>query len=482
MVEAVRRWYRSRSEHPYIRPWGLSGPILVLIVCLPLLRPLRYRVDTSDPKAVRLDISDNERARLATVQAIVEGRTLALDQSSLYRTSQAPGEGIEERRARLPYSSQPPVLAALLAGPYWVLQRVGLGFDEDFAIVAYVLTLLGSTLPVALAAGLVYRLGRLFELPRPWRATLAVAAVFGSGLLSYATVLNSHAPAAMLVLGSFGSLIHATTARVRGHAYAWLALAGFCAALAAVIDLGAIMFLLLLGAVILAIAWPVGSRLMGLGWYALGSLPPIVLHIALTLPVTGDLCPGLLHTQLSQSDTPAAKALSTLDEDDDEEEAPSLAGVALGHVTDGLLGSHGLLTHFPVLLIGLAGIGIVLRRHWPMPTKGLALVSLGAGMLIVLAYAVSGPDWQQPMFAVRWFVVFLPLLMFWAGAWLRRPHRPAAWSAAAALLAFSILTTLIGATAPFTQARPGEYTAYAAARQLVKGTPASTISMVTPRR
>ena len=41
MVAAIKRWYRNRVRNPYVRPWGLAAPILVLIVCLPLLRPLR---------------------------------------------------------------------------------------------------------------------------------------------------------------------------------------------------------------------------------------------------------------------------------------------------------------------------------------------------------------------------------------------------------------------------------------------------------
>jgi hypothetical protein len=54
-----------------VRPWALFGPVVVLVVALPLLRPLRH----PDPGAM----SDEEMSRLATVQAIAEHGTLAID-------------------------------------------------------------------------------------------------------------------------------------------------------------------------------------------------------------------------------------------------------------------------------------------------------------------------------------------------------------------------------------------------------------------
>ncbi len=38
------------------------------------------------------------------------------------------------------------------------------------------------------------------------------------------------------------------------------------------------------------------------------------------------------------------------------------------------------------------------------------------------------------------------MLLFWAGAWLRRPHRRSSWALAGVLLAFSVAVSLIGAT------------------------------------
>ena len=98
--------------------------------------------------------------------------------------------------------------AALLSGPYWVMHHYGITLDRDPNWVAFWLTLLGVTLPVALSAGLVYRMGRQFELRRPLRGVLGLIVVLGSGLISYSTVLNAHAPAAALLIASATCLLH----------------------------------------------------------------------------------------------------------------------------------------------------------------------------------------------------------------------------------------------------------------------------------
>jgi hypothetical protein len=457
MVEALRLWYVSRrsaaADQPLVRPWGLATPILVLVVCLPLLRPLRHAVN----------ISENEKARLATIQALGEQQTLAIDGTAFAGTSDRI-RVVRDGDVRH-YSEQGPVMSVLLSGPYWVMCRLGLGFDSNLSLSVYLLTLLGCTLPVAGAAGLAYRLGRIFELQRPWRMALAIACVFGTGLVSYATVLNSHAPAAALCLAAVTGIVQAATSRARGGAYGWLLGAGVCASFAAAIDFGALAVLLLLAPVVLALPRSAASRVFGLGFYLLGTLPAIALHAALTLPITGDLRPGFLHPELTVS-APVAQSVAETEEGE-VIRGPSLLVRAGTNFADGVLGPHGLLSHFPVLLLGVSGVGIILHRHWPASTKALAVATLVAGGAVVALYVLLLPSFNQPMFATRWFIPFLPLVVVWAGAWMRRNHHPVVWAGAGCLLAFSVLTTLLGATNPFMAPTGGQHTAYVAAKQLM---------------
>jgi hypothetical protein len=161
---------------------------------------------------------------------------------------------------------------------------------------------------------------------------------------------------------------------------------------------------------------------------------------------------------------------------DEEEVAPDASAwqslwTGLARVAAAFFGRHGVLSHFPVVLLGIIGVSMVMHRHWPSTTKVMASATLaGAGFIIVI-YALRAIDWNQAMFGTRWFVVFLPLTVFWSGVWLRRRHRPASWVLAGILLAFSVGVSLLGATGPLPRDGFPVYTAAGAARNLVKGPP-----------
>lgn len=468
---------RFLSGRP-VRPWALSAPIVVLLVCLPMLRPLRQ----PDPRL----ISDDEQARLGTVQALVEQKTLAIESTAFSSTRDKIAVGNHL------YSNQPPMLAVLLSGPYWVIHRLGWSFDRDPEWVAYLLTLLGVTLPVALSAGLIYRMGRLFELRRPVRAGLGLAVVAGSGLISYATVLNAHASAASLLVSAVACLFYATVTESK-FSVLWIGAAGLLAALSGCIDPPAAIFLLLLLPVIVAFRWPSTRRVAGLLLYAVGAAGPILLHAKLMKPITGDLKPGLFHPELAANldegadadllppgararsgwwrirrrlmnvsfhkISPAQSASIAGDEEDDE--PPTfwrLLGYRLLRTGAIFFGPHGIFSHFPLALLGILGVSTVMHRHWPATTKVLAAATVMGALVIVGVYGAIRADLREGMFATRWFLVFLPLLLFWGGAWLRKPHHRATWSAAVALLAFSVVASLLGATGPLPREGFDRYT------------------------
>ena len=70
LLELFRALFRSRSNS-LVRPWALSAPVLILLLAMPLLRPVRH----PDPR----EVGDEEMALLATTQALVEQKTLASD-------------------------------------------------------------------------------------------------------------------------------------------------------------------------------------------------------------------------------------------------------------------------------------------------------------------------------------------------------------------------------------------------------------------
>jgi hypothetical protein len=455
LVARLTRYRPSKM----VRPWALSAPILVLLVALPLLRPLRYPLPRQ--------ISDEEQARLATIQAIVEHRTLHIDATD-FTTTRSKVEVKDHW-----YSNQPPTMAVLLSASYWVMHRNGMTFRNQGPQVMYLLTLLGATIPAACAAGLIYRMGRLFELRRWWRAALAAAAVLCTGMISYATVLNPHVPAATLVLAAAACLVHVTLSPKKTARPFWMATAGACAALAAAIDPTAIPFLFLLLLVVGAVRRRIGAQAGGILAYAIGAALPIAVHAALTVPITGDFFQGI--TFMPQPPVAAVSPAGSFSpdgasRDEDDGAAPPLWKRLAG----ALFGAHGVLSHFPVLLLGVAGVGMVMHRHWPTAAKVLASATCAGALLLIVVYSADRPewkDWRDAMFAARWFVVFTPLVLFWAGAWLRRKHRPGVWASAAVLMAFSLFVSVVGAVAgPLPQEGFDHYTAAEAWDRLVEPT------------
>jgi MFS family permease len=459
----------------YVRPWALAVPILVLLVSLPLLRPLRH------PDAN--EVSDDEAARLATIAAVAEHHSLSLEGLDLGPGVPLPSTGLIRSHGRV-FSNQPPTMAVLLAGVYWILGKFHLTLRSSPVLTPYLLTLIGVTLPVAGAAGLIYKMSRLFELRRPVRCAFAAIVVFGSGLISYAVVLNAHAPAAALVLGSVAALIYVANSRKPRRNIWWLIASGGCASLAMTLDPPAAVFPLPLMAAIFAMRWPIVRRCAGACLFALGVAAFVYLHLALNFPITGDWKPALLHPELTLARTgshaelatwgtvgaalaPAARATDADDDQPPPSDWQTFFYLLLPRVSGCILGQHGLLTHFPVLLLGAVGMVLVVRNHWPAITKLLALACGIGAIAIVVAYALSPADARGAMFANRWFVVFLPLVLFWSGAWLRHRHGPVAWALAGAILVFSVAVSLIGATDPLPRGGYDRYTAAAAARRLL---------------
>src|SRR5687768_12271228 len=98
-------------------------PVLVLLFCLPLLKPIRQ----PDPRGM----GDEESAIFATVQSLVEHRSLAIDRTAFLNTRHKIRIGPHY------YSQTPPVYPLLLSGGYELLHRFGLTIDSNPTLVMY---------------------------------------------------------------------------------------------------------------------------------------------------------------------------------------------------------------------------------------------------------------------------------------------------------------------------------------------------------
>ncbi len=448
---------RALRRNQNVRVWALSAPVVVLLICLPLLRPLRH----PDPRG----ISNQELSRLATIQSLGETGAFAIDASSFRPVSDTVVIG-----GKL-YSDQPPTFAYLLSFPYRLMHAMGITLEDNPSLASYLLTLLGVTLPVAAGAGMIYKMGRLFELPRSVRAGMALLVVLSSGLVSYAVVLNAHAPAAALLLCACACFVHVLSIDDALRNGAWLIAAGLCAATAAVIDPPAGLFTMLLLPVIATMRMKLSMRIGGMILYLIGCAPALLLHAELNTRITGDVLPAYFNAAQAIPDVRAPAIEPGADE---WREPPTWADHAwsgAARLFTALFGGHGVFSPFPLLIIALIGIAMLMHRHWPTSTKALASVTLLGACAVIVHFAMRRTDWSQAMFAARWFIVFLPLLMFWTGVWIRRSHHPATWVIAGVLAGYSVIISLIGATGPFPRDGYSGFSAGSALMRLVRPYP-----------
>lgn len=421
---------QSRARR-WVRPWALGGSILLLLLCLPMLHPLRYPAEPAP----------EQRALLSMIHQNTEGRLARVDTPPLsLRALNEPS----------------PTFALVLTPPAYLLKRWGgLNFDDGATTMAYLLIALGVTLPAALSAGMIYRMARLFELSRPHRAALGLLCVAGSGLVGYATTLNAHALSAALLIGAATATLHALRCPVAWRGAAWAPVSGACVVLAASLDVAVVPAALLMPLVFLAwrVAW--SMRLAAFALFLVGAAPPAALHEALHA--------GSLAAPLSE--LAAQPPIYRMDDRSDDPESgwAPWAAYHLDRVARITFGDHGVFSHYPVLLFGAVGTFMLMHRHWPEAVKWLAAGTMLAAVLAVAAVALSRADLFDAGYATRWFVAFSPLLLFWAGAWLRKPHGRATWAIAAALAAFSVATGMIGAARPMP---PDGYSGYTAASAL----------------
>src|SRR3954469_9736936 len=152
-MTAVLDYFRRVRNRQVVRPWALCAPVVVLLIALPMLRPLRSPGDASE----------NELSRLAAIQALVEHDGPAINDSDFFaalRHLEADRQRAEAA-PKLPrpwssgdavggtivvgnkyYSDKPPVMSFLLSWPYALMYHLGWDFHRNPAGVAYVLTML----------------------------------------------------------------------------------------------------------------------------------------------------------------------------------------------------------------------------------------------------------------------------------------------------------------------------------------------------
>jgi hypothetical protein len=340
-----------------------------------------------DKRLVRPFLSGNDRSRWLTIRGLVERGSFAIDELVVepgWDTIDAVVHPDAAGHLRL-YSSKPPLLSVICAGPYWLLSRLTgwtLG-DHPFEMGRMLLVVYGL-LPLAVfmlfTFGLVERIGTT-DWGRLWAAGLTAG---GTLLNTFAIVLTNHVPAAACTAASawFVHRIAADGLRSRTA----FAAAGAAAALAAAFELPALAWLAaVLGLLAscdlrrtVTAALPpvliVAAAALATNWLAHGTIAPPYAHRAAAV---APLPPGVVLRD-GESWNPAnwydyelrlpnGKLLTSYwraPQGIDRGE-PSLATYAW----HALVGHHGMFSLTPAWLLAIPGIGLLAARAGRMPTR-----------------------------------------------------------------------------------------------------------------
>ena len=373
-----------------------------------------------------------EESRMATVQALVEQGTFAIDHTEFNRT----GDKVFVNGHF--YSDKTPLLSVAAAGVYSILHNVfGLTLDPAICVpdedpgacrafgpegarltAFYWLTLIfvggSSALLITLSWAAMIELG----VGGVAATGLATALGLASPIAPYSIVFAGHVPAAVCLFAGFRLLIAGTTGILTRRRAFW---AGVLISLSANIDLTLAVFIATFG------VWLLLTRRSGVMPFAFGVVVPFALSAAINYWAAGTIVPlyfdpkayDFLGTVLNKT-VGGTQGFYTLD-------------FGLRYTFDMLVGQRGVFSFTPVLAFALAGAWRAMRD----PRSDLRTLTLAMllGWLAFALYLILRTDnFGGKAWGTRWFVPLVPMLWYFVPMCfgLSSPAdraRPAAWCA-----------------------------------------------------
>jgi hypothetical protein len=253
-------------------------------------RAVRERVER-EKRLMRPFLSANDRSRWMTIRSLVERGTFAIDEIAAepgWDTIDAVAHPDATGRLRL-YSSKPPLLSVLCAGPYWLLHTATgwtLG-DHPFELGRMLMLLFGAVpllVVILFSCRLIDAVGTT-DWGRVWAAAVICC---GTLLSTFAVVLTNHLPAAACAAASGWLLYRIGNDGLRS--WRAFAAAGLTAALTAAFELPALAWLAAALVILarsslrqtLTAAVPaaviVAAASLGTNWIAHGTISPPYAH------------------------------------------------------------------------------------------------------------------------------------------------------------------------------------------------------------
>jgi hypothetical protein len=344
--------------------------------------------------------SPNDASRMATVQALVEHGTFAIDKTAFITTFDKVFVNGHF------YSDKPPFPSIIGAAIYTPLFHLGLRLSEGRSAAYYLITLFTMKTWLLVALWCFYRALRLTGLDEGPRRWAVGALALGSLMLPWTSVFNNHGLAASFVTIGFCAFLEA---RDREDGRIPIAAAGIFFGLAAVCDLptSAIYAAFALRVV----ATPGLRRHMAL--FLLPCSITVIPYLLVNYQISGSILPLQINKEFfiyPGSHWIGSGELSGI--------AANEPGFILAYAWGCLFGNNGFILYNPLLLIAVPMVLTEIWRRRPFWREALAV--LGATCVIFLYYVVMTNNEGGGSFSIRWFVPLLPVLLFFLHGFLDR--------------------------------------------------------------
>lgn len=367
---------------------------------------------------------------MATVQAIVEHGTFAIDDTSFVKT-------IDKVKIGDHFYSDKPVIPSLFGAlVYWPLHSIfALSLGYNFNIAYYLTTLFTVKLLYVVGILMLYRTTSLFNLNKVERLLITLAFTFGSLHFSWSVVFNNHSMVASLILIAFAVLFLSNDRQLTF----WEAfILGLSLSMAAAADMPAMTFVVA-GLVILLIKKSSKNEIIA---FMIPLVIVGIIVISINIYISGSLIPFQIRSDFFAYEGSAFHDPSHLT-------GTTFNGIAetLRYGALLLIGPKGFALYNPWLIPAL--VCTVVQAIQKSKYQTLARAYIAASLPIFIYYAAFSSNYSGWSYSIRWFIPMLPLSFIFLIPTAITLYRTKRWLFIT-ILAVSIGIAFIGAVNPWT--------------------------------
>ena len=335
---------------------------------------------------------------MATIQSLVESRTLVIDHSDFAAT------GDKVFVAGHFYSDKPPLPAMLGAITYAPLYALGFRLREGPSLSYFLITLFTVTLVWLCGTAALYYALEFTGLDVERRTLVCLALGVGSTFLTWATTFNNHEIAAGCISIGFMFLLKArfeTGARN-------LALAGLFLSIAATSDIPTAIFYVVFSGYVIARK----ETRRNIGFFFLPLILTAVPTAMADFAIHGSVMPVQIYNQYFQY--PGSPWLGS---DELSGMRANGVGFTFTYALSTLFGPAGFLLYNPLLFLAIFGCVQVIHKQERFWSECLCVL---LGSLILCGYYwVTTTNLAGWSYSIRWFVPILPPFFFFLYPYLR---------------------------------------------------------------